>query len=162
MRSDWEFVVVGDGPYMHTLQAEAQATGSPVRFTGFLDKDSLCTYYDAAKIFVFPSIRENFPMVLLEAMEAGCAIITTDAEGCAEVVGDAGVVVPSGDVQAINAALSCLMADEGRCQDLSRRAEERAQLFQWARTAQLHRGVMDRVLTDDSTLVRILSIPKQN
>lgn len=33
-------------------------------------------------------------MVLLEAMDAGCAIVTTNAEGCAEVVGDAGLVVP--------------------------------------------------------------------
>src|SRR5690606_9915093 len=86
---DWEFVVAGDGPYLETLRNQARILGSPVRFIGFVSQEELRGYYQAARIFVFPSIRENFPMVLLEAMDAGCAVITTDAEGCAEVVGDA-------------------------------------------------------------------------
>lgn len=161
IRGDFEFVVAGDGPYMQTLQAEASKRSSPVRFTGFLDKEALSALYDEATIFVFPSIRENFPMVLLEAMEAGCAIITTDAEGCSEVVGDAGVVIPAGDVQAMHNALAALMADESRCRELSKRAQDRAQLFQWVRTAELYRRVFGRVLTDDSTVVRMLSIPRK-
>jgi glycosyltransferase involved in cell wall biosynthesis len=158
--SDWEFVVAGDGPYMDTLRAQARASRSPVRFVGFLDEKTLAGYYDEARIFVFPSIRENFPMVLLEAMEAGCAVITTDAEGCAEVVENAGVVVPSSDAQALRDALSSLMTDEARCEDLSRRARARAELFRWERTAELYRAVFERVLTNNSTMVRILSVPK--
>jgi len=40
-------------------------------------------------VFVFPSHAENFPLVLLEAMAAGLAIVTTNQTGCREVVGDA-------------------------------------------------------------------------
>src|SRR5690606_28943927 len=112
---DWEFVVAGDGPYLETLRNQARILGSPVRFIGFVSQEELRGYYQAARIFVFPSIRENFPMVLLEAMDAGCAVITTDAEGCAEVVGDAGVVVPAGNARAMAEELAVLIADEALC-----------------------------------------------
>ena len=89
--------------------------------------------YEQARIFVFPSIRENFPMVLLEAMDAGCAVITTDAEGCAEVVGGAGVVIARGDPDALRVAMLALMNDVPLCDMLSRSARARAQLFRWPR-----------------------------
>lgn len=162
-RSDWEFVIAGDGPYMETLRAQALAAQSPVKFIGFVDSETLSNYYQEAQIFVFPSIRENFPMVLLEAMEAGCAVITTDAEGCAEVVGDAGMVVPSGDAGALRTALMDLMSDDRHCRFLAQRARTRAYGFRWERTAGLYKSVFNRVVrqTDDSQIVRILSLPER-
>lgn len=153
---DWEFVVAGDGPYMETLRLQAKALGSPVRFVGFLGRSELAAYYQAARIFVFPSIRENFPMVLLEAMDAGCAIITTDAEGCHEVVADTGVVVPAGDPDAIAEQLALLMGDTRRCELLSTLARERSARFYWNRVSDMYSRVFRRVLRDDSTIVRTL------
>lgn len=153
---DWEFVVAGDGPYMDTLRTQAKALGSPVRFVGFIGREELAAYYHAARIFVFPSIRENFPMVLLEAMDAGCAIITTDAEGCHEVVGDTGIVVPAGDSDAIAQELAMLMDDPLRCERLSQLARDRSVRFYWNRVSEMYSRVFRRVLRDDSTIVRTL------
>lgn len=153
---DWEFVVAGDGPYMESLRNQALALGSPVRFVGFISHGELATYYQAARIFVFPSIRENFPMVLLEAMDAGCAVITTDAEGCHEVVGDSGVVVPAGDARAIAAQLAGLMADPRRSDRLAEQARNRSARFHWDRICDLYSGVFRRVRSDDSTVIRAL------
>ncbi len=80
---DWELVVAGDGPYRSAL--ERQAAGLPVRFTGFVSHREVAELYAQAAIFVLPSLVENFPMVLLEAMNAGCAVVTTDACGCGEL-----------------------------------------------------------------------------
>jgi glycosyltransferase involved in cell wall biosynthesis len=96
-------------------------------------------YYEEARILVFPSIRENFPMVLLEAMDAGCAVITTDAEGCGEVVGRAGIVVRKDDAEQIRTALRGLMADPVRCEQLGQVARARADQFRWPRIAALYR-----------------------
>jgi PAS domain S-box-containing protein len=138
---DWEFVIAGDGPYMPVLKAQASRVRCPARFVGFVDKGTLHDLYQQARIFVFPSIRENFPVVLLEAMDAGCAVITTDADGCAEVVGDAGIVIQAGSASQIRDALTDLMAAPQRCEELSRRARERVDLFRWPRIAGMYRDV---------------------
>ena len=128
---DWEFVIAGDGPHRGQLEEQASSVGARVRFTGFLDRAALRSLYESSQILVFPSIQENFPMVLLEAMDAGCAIVTTNAEGCAEVVGDAGLVVPKGESQGIRAALERLMHDPGLVQRLSVRGKSRAAMLAW-------------------------------
>jgi L-malate glycosyltransferase len=139
MPHDWEYVIAGDGPQLPRLKELAKRLRVPVRFIGFVDAHTLRGYYEEARILVFPSIRENFPMVLLEAMDAGCAVITTDAEGCGEVVGKAGLVVKKDDAQQIRSALRKLMGDPRLCEDLRRKAMARADLFRWPRIASLYR-----------------------
>jgi glycosyltransferase involved in cell wall biosynthesis len=80
-------------------------------------------------VFVLQSLQENFPLVLLEAMAAGCAIVTTDATGCAEVVGDAAVRVPPGDVGALAQALRRLLSDDEQVHHLGRAARQRVARF---------------------------------
>ncbi|HEY8508847.1 MAG TPA: glycosyltransferase family 4 protein, partial [Steroidobacteraceae bacterium] len=142
---DWRFVIAGDGPCLAHLKQLAARRGANVQFTGFLDRTSLRRLYEQARILVFPSIRENFPMVLLEGMDAGCAIIATDAEGCAEVVGDAGVVVPRGRSQPIREALIRLMQHPDECEAFSERARQRAELFRWPRIAAQYLQVFETV-----------------
>ena len=126
--------IVGDGPYLETLRGLVEDQRAPVRLWGWLDNDSepLRELYETSKIFVFPSISENFPIVLLEAMSAGLAIVTTAGTGCAEVVGDAGVLVPPGDVGALRMALTRLLNDPGEVERLSQAARHRvAEHFSW-------------------------------
>jgi glycosyltransferase involved in cell wall biosynthesis len=68
-------------------------------------------------------------MVLLEAMAHGCAVVTTSAAGCAEVVGDSALTVPPGDVAALKAAIGRLTSDPALVADLGRRGIERARRF---------------------------------
>ena len=146
---DWEYVVAGDGPYLPALKEQAAHLRVSVRFAGFLDEHTLRGYYEEARILVFPSIRENFPMVLLEAMDAGCAVITTDAEGCAEVVGDTGFVVKKDNAEQIRTALLELTSNPARCALLGKRAQMRADLFRWPRIAQLYRDSFETACRSD-------------
>ncbi|HEU4587331.1 MAG TPA: glycosyltransferase family 4 protein [Gemmatimonadales bacterium] len=110
---DGPISIVGDGPYLPALTALAGETGVPAKFWGWLDNASpeLAALYQESGIFVLPSQSENFPVVLLEAMAAGLAIITTQGTGCAEVVGDAALLVPPNDVPALREALRRLLGD---------------------------------------------------
>jgi glycosyltransferase involved in cell wall biosynthesis len=134
-----EVNIVGDGPYLPELRRRAVALRSPARFWGWLDNRSpeLRAIYESSGIFVLPSEAENFPIVLLEAMAAGLAIITTAGTGCAEVVGDAGLLVPVRDSRAIGRALKQLVEDHELRQRLGvaarRRIEEN---FTWRAVAQ--------------------------
>ena len=66
-------------------------------------------------------------MVLLEAMAAGAAIVTTAGTGCAEVVGECADLVPVADVDATRAALLLLMRDRARRERLGSSARKRAE-----------------------------------
>ena len=144
--SGWEYVIAGDGPFMPALQEQALKLSAPVTFAGFVGKPQLLELYQQAEIFVFPSIQENFPMVLLEAMDAGCAVITTDAEGCAEVVGDTGIVIEKANSLQIRRALGELIHDANLRASLSTHAMERVQQFRWPRIAALYSEIFAAVL----------------
>jgi glycosyltransferase involved in cell wall biosynthesis len=129
LETNFEIVVAGDGPCLTKLKRQADASIPTVIFLGFLSRDELSKQYASSRIFVFPSTLENFPMVLLEAMAHGCAIVTTSAPGCAEIVGDAAILVPPGDVGALREALARLTRDPALADRLARRAAERVHCF---------------------------------
>ena len=134
-RHGYEIHIVGDGPYRQTLQQMAKDFKLDVKFWGHLDNDSseLKNLYGSSRIFVFPSERENFGVVLLEAMAAELAIITTKSTGCSEVVGEAGILVEAGDIRGISKALAELMGNPDLCGRLGQAARKRVEnRFTWA------------------------------
>ena len=135
LKTDWEILIAGDGPYLPKLKEEARKNNAPVTFLGFIQGRQLTELYQSAKIFVFPSIQENFPVVLLEAMNAGCAVITTTAPGCVEVVDDAAVLVGPGEVTQLRQALIDLMHDPLAIETHAARGLKRAEEFYWPNVA---------------------------
>jgi glycosyltransferase involved in cell wall biosynthesis len=135
LETSWEFLMVGDGPYLKYLKRSASAIKAKVRFLGFVPRDELPELYQSARVFVFPSLRENFPMVLLEAMAAGCAVLTTSAPGCAEVVGDAAVLVDPGNSIALGDALGRLLADDAAIEGMRAASRQRVRQFASASVA---------------------------
>ena len=105
-----------------------------VKFLGYLDNQSkrLKELYETSRIFVFVSEMENFPNVLLEAMTAGMAIITTKGTGCAEVVKDTALLVEPRDPAAIREALIKLTKSPELCRKLGSNARKRiVDNFSW-------------------------------
>lgn len=131
---DVEINVVGDGPYLKTIRRIQKEKNIRANIVGFLDNKSseLKELYETSRIFVFPSEAENFPIVLLEAMVAGMAIITTKNTGCAEVVGNEAVLVEPRDVAGIRQALEALVSNPEKCHELGQAARKRViNHFSW-------------------------------
>jgi glycosyltransferase involved in cell wall biosynthesis len=134
----FEYNICGDGPYKPSLERQIDHLNlkDRIKLHGYLEPDQLKREYESSCIFVLPSSSENFPMVLLEAMAAGCAIVTTDATGCAEVVGDTALLVRQKDPQGIQKALRTLICDEELRKDLGMRARARVEReFCWSQVA---------------------------
>ena len=147
LKEPFEVNIVGDGPYLSTVKSLAEQLGVKARFWGHMDNDSpdLKNLYESSAVFVFTSEAENFPIVLLEAMIAGAAIITTAGTGCAEVVEDTGLLVPVRDPQAITAALERLAGDPALVAQLGKSARERVlENFGWDRIIDQHLAVYDQ------------------
>lgn len=147
--TDWKVVIVGDGPYLKTLKELAKGVRPKVEFMGYVQGQPLQDLYNASKIFVFPSLRENFPVVLLEAMEAGCAIIASDIDSCREVIGDAAVTTPAANARQLKDALSHLMSNEAEIRHLQELALNRVREFDWPAVAQKYSNEFNRIVDLD-------------
>jgi glycosyltransferase involved in cell wall biosynthesis len=143
--------IVGDGPYLRTLQQIASDLKTKIRFCGWLENTSLelKELFETSSIFVFTSESENFPVVLLEAMTAGMAIITTKDTGCAEVVGDAALLVEPRNPAAIREALSNLINNPNFCRKLGRAARSRLEgNFTWSTVAERYVDIYSKFIKD--------------
>jgi glycosyltransferase involved in cell wall biosynthesis len=143
----YQLEIAGDGPQRAQLEQQARELRVPTSFHGWLPRGPLCRLFERSRIFVLASMSDNFPVSLLEAMAAGCAIVTTRAGGCPEVVGDTGLVVEPGDVGALRQALTSLIRHPARAEELGRRAAERVRdLFSWPAVASRHEAAYEAAL----------------
>lgn len=143
--------IVGSGPHLDSIKNTSQSihTGAKIVFHEWLENDSpkLQALYEQTGIFVFPSEAENFPIVLLEAMAAGLAIITTKETGCAEVVGEAALLVNPRDPHAIRTALETLLADPELQKSLGAAARARVKSqFSWSTVARQYLSVYQKAI----------------
>jgi len=100
--------IAGTGPQEAELHRLAQQLGTDVIFTGHLTKDALADAIQTARTVVVPSeCNDNAPMIVLEAYAAGRPVIGAHIAGIPELVREeeTGVLYPSGDVEALAAAL---------------------------------------------------------
>jgi alpha-1,3-rhamnosyl/mannosyltransferase len=105
--------------------------GSPVlrgrvRRLGRIPEADVAGLLDLAQVVAVPSRYEGFGLPALEAMAAGAAVVAADSTSLPEVVGDAGVLVPPGDVDAWAGAIARLLGDPGERQRLAEAGRDRA------------------------------------
>jgi glycosyltransferase involved in cell wall biosynthesis len=106
-----------------------------VRFMGFVPIEVLRIFYDAAKIFVFPSLYEGFGLPPLEAMAHGTPVVTSNTSSLPEVVGSAAVLVNPENVFEIMRALHRVLLDQALRDKLKLRSYEQAKKFSWDASA---------------------------
>ncbi len=93
-------------------------------------------YYAEATIAVSPSVYEGFGFPAGEAMACGVPVIATNGGSLPEVVGDAGLVVPHSDPQALAAALADLLQNPAKREAVGAACFKRIQdQFLWSRAA---------------------------
>jgi len=132
----------------HTLRLLAEQMGleERIRFIGWVREEDKPALYRACDLFVFPSQYEGFGLPVLEAMACGAAVIATRTSSLPELVAEAGVLVPVGDLEALSEAIADLLGDEDRRRTLGQAAAARAGEFSWDRTARRTVEVWRRVL----------------
>lgn len=96
-----------------------------VRFVNGISTEQMVRYYAEAAIAVVPSVYEGFGLPAGEAMACGVPVVSTDGGALPEVVGDAGVIVPAKNVDALVEAIAALLQDPQRRDELGARAKQR-------------------------------------
>jgi alpha-1,3-rhamnosyl/mannosyltransferase len=111
-----------------------EAVGAQI--LGRVSDARLATLYARCTVFAYPSLAEGFGLPVLEAMQAGAAVLTSDVSSLPEVGGDAVEYADPTDTGSIRAGLERLLGDDARRADLGRRAVARAATFSWRRHAE--------------------------
>lgn len=124
---DWDLVILGEGPLRHALESQIKALGlqERVRLPG--RTGNVGEWYRRADLYVMSSRFEGFPNTLGEAMAHGCAAVSFDCDtGPRDIIRHEvdGLLVPNGDVNALETALVRMMKNDDLRLQMARRAVE--------------------------------------
>ena len=124
----FEVHICGDGPMMNTLREKAKSSKTKIFFHGWIDgkSEQYKTLLSHAAIYCLVSAKENASISLLEALSAGCAVITSNVSGCPESVGKAGICIPPGDIVTLRTELRKLVNQPELMIHLGKEGRQRA------------------------------------
>lgn len=103
---------------------------------GYIADEDLAGLYNAATLFLYPSLSEGFGMPLVEAMACGTPVITSSISCLPEIAGKAGVLVDPTNTDAIASAITRMLTNETYRLDKVGEGLENAKRFSWTNTAE--------------------------
>ncbi len=122
---------------------------SHVHFLGFVPAEALPWLYNAASLFVYPSLYEGFGLPVAEAMACGTPAITSTASSLPEVAGKAALVIDPDDTDALASAMMNVLENDDQSLEMRNMGFLQSRRFSWdttaSDTAALYRRVMERV-----------------
>jgi glycosyltransferase involved in cell wall biosynthesis len=135
----WRLEMLGDGPERPRLQEQAKAMGleERVNFHGWVAPERVAGVMSRGDILLLPSLSEGLPLVGIQALAAGLAVLGSDIGGVAELVrpGGNGFLCPVHDLQAFARALRLMLTTDGLLSQMKAESRRRAAIFDIQKTA---------------------------
>lgn len=147
---DIKLVFAGEGGRRKYYEKLARPIGRSAAFLG--RRRDIASIMAAADIFVLPSVREAFGLVLLEAASVGLPTIATNVGGIPEIIehGKTGLLVPAGNPEEIAKAISVYLENPAFAAELAKRAKEKVEKEFHARSMAMRTAeVYDKVLAEN-------------
>ncbi len=132
-----KFVVVGRDCDRYAEEHDLKTLGieEDVIFTGLVPQADLPAFYSLAKLYLYTTIIEAFPIPTTEAMICGCPIVTSNGTGLEELTHGVSLAVDPLDSQAIADAVNTVLSDENLQQEMREKGFERSKIFSWEKCA---------------------------
>lgn len=116
-----------------------------VRFLDFVPDEDLPTFYKNAVCFILPSLYEGFGLPVLEAMQYGCPVITSNVSSLPEAGGDAALYIDPNNVDDIANKISLILSDSKLRSGLIEKGYKQVKKFSWEKTARETLRVLEEV-----------------
>ncbi len=133
-----KLVIVGQRAWKYRNDfhlAEQLGLKGEVMFSGYVPPEDMAAVYNAADLFVFPSLYEGFGLPVLEAMACGVPVVASNVSAIPEVAGEAALLVEPLDVEQLCDSMERILRDKRLQATLRRRGLERTKGFSWERAA---------------------------
>lgn len=140
-------------------EPEALGIAQWVRRPGWVDQEELAAFYALADALLLPSLFESCGLPVLEAMAAGCPVVTADRYGTKELAEGAAVLVDPESVESIADGLRRVVEDQVLRAELVAAGRERSRTFQWRRCAVETLGVLERIGAERRAPPRPVVVP---
>jgi glycosyltransferase involved in cell wall biosynthesis len=138
IRTQYHLVIAWTHDFLlESMNREIEKIGlnGQVTFLLGVSNEKLVLLYNAASLFVFPSLNEGFGLPLLEAMACGIPVVAANNSSIPEVAGDAAVLVQVEDPKTLSEKICMVLTDENLRAELIRKGERRVSNFSWEKCA---------------------------
>jgi glycosyltransferase involved in cell wall biosynthesis len=116
-----------------------------VTFVGFVSDDEMAGLLKASRIFVLPSLREGFGLVVAEAMTAGLPCIISDLPALKEIYSSAAILVQPSNAQRLAEAITGLLSDPEKMRELKKKGRNLVDRFSWEEVAKREFNILKRI-----------------
>lgn len=126
--------------FLPTIQKELEQMGdfqNKIVKTGYIDDEDLAVLYSGSEMFIYPSHYEGFGMPVLEAMQCGCPVITSNTSSLPEVIGEAGIQIDPNSDEDLITALEKMYFDENFRNECRVNSLEKAKEFSWKKSTDI-------------------------
>lgn len=144
-------IVAGSGPERQALEKLATGLGvaDAVTFTGRVDNEGIAVLYRGADVMINPSLADNMPVSVLEALASGVLVVSTDVGGVPYLVEHekTALLVPAQDPVAMADAILILLNDSAKARQIREAGIESVQQYTWPKVRDRLLRIYEQVLT---------------
>ena len=143
---------VSGAPYQEKMKKlcdkaiEKENIKDRVIFTGFISDEELDNLFSMADLFVYPSLYEGFGIPVLEAMNVGTPVVTSNSTALTEVADNAALLIDPEDINDIYLGIKKLLKDKNLRKEFVSKGKVRASEFSWEKTAELYLSLYKEII----------------
>ena len=145
-----KLTLAGSGPDRAALEQLAAELGmaDAVTFTGRLDNEGMAEIYDSADLMINPSLADNMPISILEALASGVPVVSTNIGGIPYLVEHekTAMLVPARNPESMADAILSLLNDASKAKAISKAGVESVQRYTWTNVRERLFRVYEQVL----------------
>ncbi len=147
---DWHCDLLGDGPLLDEVKGEIEKTGMSGRFTlhGWVTPDTVLEQFSRSDILFMPSLSEGLPVVGVQALATGLAIVASDIGGFLDLVDNEknGYLIEPHDINAFAGILRRLISDPEELLRFREASVEKSSQFDIQKIVEQYQSILHDVL----------------
>jgi glycosyltransferase involved in cell wall biosynthesis len=153
----WQAVMIGDGPLMEEVKCTIAELGLQDRFqlTGWIEPQDVLNWFDKSDLLFMPSRSEGLPVVGVQALAKGLAIVASRVGGFVDLVNEDknGYLIPEAVVNGFMTSLSSLISDPSRLLAFRIASLEKAKSFELEQIVREYESIFLRVISRKRTIL---------
>lgn len=149
LNKDYSLVLAGSRRDIGTRLYNEFKHHDNIIFTGYIESSELPILYNAAELFVYPSLYEGFGLPPLESMKCGTPVISSNLSSIPEVVKDAGILINPYNISELQEAIVEILNNDDLRLNYAKKSLDRAQNFNWKKTSSLTENAYESIISSD-------------